>query len=392
MGVGAASRSGVARSCRSSSLEKGPSCRLLPRRDFQRICFASIDQRAGMWCYAIPTAALRPNESEFREIAACYFGMPSPIALQHVGQSIWSKRGTVRGVCDKYGEKLVSLQLSGDGWNTAHDFFKFALCEIFRDLKVSYLCEVFGLFSSLIPQGPRRGPLDADTVRAARERQGLVPDFKIDSASLSRRSGGIRGSSSTLAELKFIHLGTTRYPRVVTEDGRRCYAVAKRAREVGREMEASARKLDTIYGGHPPGADGPVFCRLRSFGPVLPLVVGHFGEWNVELSDMVKAVASDAAPKMAAMFGATSQRAALSSVLFFAQRSLSWAGLLANARLKLDRSVFVGPTWAAAARRREEGARTDDQSRARCRQGAEHYQSWGRSHAPAQHRQAGISV
>ena len=90
-------------------------------------------------------------------------------------------------------------------------------------------------------------------------------------------------------------------------------------------------------------------------------------------------------------FGAASQRAARSSILFFAKRSLSWAGLLANARLKLERSVFVGPTWAAAARRREEGARADDQSRARCREGAEHHRGWARSHAPAQRSQAGVS-
>jgi hypothetical protein len=365
--------------------------RLLPRRDFQRICFCSVDSQAGMWCYAIPTASFRPHEGEFREIAATYFGMPSPVASALDGQVIWSKRGTERGVCDKYGEKLVSLQLSGDGWNTAHDFFKFALCEVMRDLKVGFSCEVFGLFSSLIPQGPHRAPLDADTVRAARMRQGMVPDFKVESASLSHRFGGIRASSSTLAELKFIHLGATRYPRVVTADGRRCYAVAKRASRVGPEMEASARRLDTEFGGQQAGTDGPVLRRLRSFGPVLPLVVGHFGEWNEGLSDLVKAVADDAAPRMASLFGAASQRAARSSILFFAKRSLSWAGLLANARLKLERSVFVGPTWAAAARRREEGARADDQSRARCREGAEHHRGWARSHAPAQRSQAGVS-
>ena len=95
---------------------------------------------------------------EFREIVATYFGMPSPVASALDGQVIWSKRGTERGVCDKYGEKLVSLQLSGDGWNTAHDFFKFALCEVMRDLKVGFSCEVFGLFSSLIPDPAGTSP------------------------------------------------------------------------------------------------------------------------------------------------------------------------------------------------------------------------------------------
>ena len=252
---------------------------------------------------------------------------------------------------------------------------------------MSFDCEVFGLFSALIPQGPRRQALDEDTWRASRERQGLVPDFKIDCAHISEKGGfGIRGASSALAELKFIHLGVSRYPDSVVGGGRHCHGVSLRAREVQREMDSKAKVCDEFYGNTQPGDVGPVRQRLRSFGPTLPLVVGHFGEWNEGFQVLLSALAEDAAPRMAALFGASSQRAAKTSIHFFAKRQLAWAGLLANARLKLARSAYIGPTWAAAALRREQRAQADDQSRARCRDSAAHRASFasGFSHAPHQ--------
>ena len=330
---------------------------------------------SGMWLHAIPTASFRPSVDEFREIAAAYFGMPSPIASRFEGQPIYSAKGDQRGTCDKYGARLVSLQLAGDGWNTAHDYFKHALCEVLRDLKVDFSCEVFGLFSSLIPQGPRRSALDADTAAAARARQGLVPDFKIDSGSIGRKLLGASAISSFLAELKFIHLGTVRYPQSVTGRGKHRHAVFLRAGRVGPEMDAAARRCDVEFGGHPAGQDGPVLQRLRSYGGVVPLVVGHFGEWSSELSQMVTELAEEAAPRMAVLFGASSSRAAKSTIQFYARRSLVWAGCIANARLKASRSIYVGPTWAAAATRRQEAARSDDRAFARYRDAAASWHS-----------------
>ena len=306
------------------------------------------------------------------------------------GHTIWSKNGVARGICDKYGQQLVALQLAGDGWNTAHDSFKHALCQVLRDLRVEFDCEVFGLFSALIPQGPRRARLDDGSKRAAQKRQGMVPDFRIVAGSVAQRLG-IHAASSFLAELKFIHLGRARYPNRVVGVGRHREAVRLRAAKIGPEMLAHARRLDEEFGGHPVGQDGPVLQRLRSFGPVLPMVVGHFGEWNDELSHFVVAIGDDAAPRMADLFGASSQRAAKASILFFARRCLVWAGWLANARLKLGRSAYVGPTWASAAARRAEAARMDDQSDARCRDSAAHWTGLGVSQGPGAPRQAGVA-
>ena len=161
--------------------------------------------------------------------------------------------------------------------------------------------------------------------------------------------------------------------------GRHREAVKMRAALIDREMVDAARRCDVEFGGHPADQDGPVLQRLRSYGRVLPLVVGHFGEWNEELGRLVVALADDAAPRMAALFGASSQRSAKHVILFFARRSLVWAGCVANARLKLARSAYVGPTWAAAAIRRNEAARMDDQANERCRDSAAH---WSSRHRP----------
>ena len=216
-----------------------------------------------------------------------------------------------------------------------------------------------------------------------------MPDFKIDSGHVGRVLLGACAIGSFLAELKFIHLGTTRYPGSVTARGKHGHAVKLRASKVGPEMEAAARRCDVEFGGHPADQDGPVLQRLRSFGSVLPLVVGHFGEWNEELSRMVAALADDAAPRMAALFGVSSSRAAKNSILFFARRSLVWAGCIANARLKAARSIYVGPSWAAAAARRMDAARADDQANARYRDAAASWSAYsGQSPGVSPWRQA----
>ena len=80
---------------------------------------------------------------------------------------------------------------------------------------------------------------------------------------------------------------------------------------------------------------------------ILALVVGHFGEWSPDLVRLVLAMAQAAVPRVGrlySMLGAERAKAALASK---ARRDIAWAGLNANARLLLDRSVWVGPTFVA---------------------------------------------
>ena len=93
--------------------------------------------------------------------------------------------------------------------------------------------------------------------------------------------------------------------------------------------------------------------RLRSFGAIVGLVVGHWGEWNDGLERLLSAAADDAAPRMRALFGARTTRDSKGRCAWLFRREVAWAGLNANAALKLERAEFVGWDARTANERRQ---------------------------------------
>ena len=65
-----------------------------------------------------------------------------------------------------------------------------------------------------------------------------------------------------------------------------------------------------------------------------------------------------------AMFGARSDRDSKGRCAWYFRREVAWAGLNANARLKLERAQFVARSASAAAARRAESARQECARRA----------------------------
>ena len=100
--------------------------------------------------------------------------------------------------------------------------------------------------------------------------------------------------------------------------------------------------------------------------PWMRLVVGHFGEWNDGLELLLRAAANDAAPRMRALFDADSPRQSLGRCAFHFRREVAWAGLNANAALKLERAEFVGWDARSAAARRAGRAGSEHARRERC--------------------------
>ena len=286
---------------------------------YRRVVWCSVDKNAAVWVSSIPTRHLRAGPAEFREICAAYFGAPSPVASALAGQTIFGKDGTARGVCDEFGLKLASAKLDGR-WNIAHDKVKFAIATALDTLGVTYMTEVHGVFTPAIPP--------AAQARARRfmqgrqcgggpngQRQGLVPDFKID---IEQLAGAGAASTAALAEVKMLRCGSTAHAPVggstyptrggssVLDGHRR--AVHARAASIQNERERDARRIDERFCDTQPGDDGPVLRRLRSFGPIVGLVVGAFGEWNDGLERLLSVAVDDAAPRMRALFGAQSAR------------------------------------------------------------------------------------
>ena len=199
-----------------------------------------------------------------------------------------------------------------------------------------------------------------------------MPDFKIE---LERLVDGA-ASTAALAELKMLRCGSTAARPVggstyattgvhsVLSGHRR--AVARRAAAIQGERERDARRIDARFCGTQPGDDGPVLQRLRSFGPIVGLVVGHFGEWGVGLERLLSAAADDAAPRMRALFGARSNRDSKGRCAWLFRREVAWASLNANAALKVERAEFVGWDARTAGDRRAEQDRREWARRARC--------------------------
>ena len=314
---------------------------------------------------------------EFREICAAYFGAPSPVATRLENQAIYSGAGWQRAVCDKFGLKLASLNLDGR-FNRFHDEVKFAIAHSLDTLGVGYSAEVHGVFTPVIPpaaQADARRFMQRGREGAQRgQRQGLVPDFKIELERL------VDGASTTaaLAELKMLHAGRTASNPIggctysTRGDGTHCVltghrrAVHTRARKIQGERVNDARRIDARFCGTQPGDDGPVLGRLRSFGPIVGLVVGHFGEWNDGLERLVSLACDDAAPRMRALFGARSERDSRGRCAWLFRREVAWAVLNANAKLKIERAEFVGWDARTARARHAEEARREHARRQTC--------------------------
>ena len=343
---------------------------------YRRITWCSVDKNAAIWVSSIPTLHMRAGPAEFREICATYFGVPSPVASSLAGQLIYGKDGRRRGVCDEFGLVLVSAKLDGR-WNSAHDDVKFAIARALDLCGVDYMSEVHGVFTPVIPpaaQARARRAMQGHRCGGGPngQRQGLVPDFKI------ALEGLVDGAASTaaLAEVKMLRCGSTaarpvggstyatRGARSVLDGHRR--AVATRAAAIQGERERDARRIDGRFCDTQPDDDGPVLQRLRSFGPIVGLVVGHWAEWSAGLERLLSAAADDAAPRMRALFGARSNRDSKGRCAWLFRREVAWAALNANAKLKVERAEFVGWDARTAGERRAQQERRENSRRERC--------------------------
>ena len=142
---------------------------------------------------------------------------PSPACCNRVGERIG------RSTVDLYGDKVMAAQLPGDTWRIRHDTIKIELNRLMLWCSMRSTCEVFGLFSHLIPQE------GLNRLERGRARQGIVPDFLIE---LQSQTGG---KVSRLAELKVINCCPTRYsPRDKTK------AVNRRANLLQGEYKKKA--------------------------------------------------------------------------------------------------------------------------------------------------------
>ena len=225
------------------------------------------------------------------------------------------------------------------------------------ELGIDASTEVFGLFSPLIPPGPRRAPLDAGGAIARRTRQGLVPDLAMQLAP----DLGVDPDAPTrkqLGEVKVIHHCPSRYRANDNAPGVFGKAVARRAGLIPEEYQKSMRKVDTEFGATAAGDMGPCLRQLLAFGAIAAFAFRGAGEASPDLERWISAVASTSASRMRRLIGARTNIQARGCIAWRLRRRVGWAAFNAGASLKIDRCEFVGPGGHEAAQRRAAAARS----------------------------------
>lgn len=169
------------------------------------------------------------------------------------------------------------------------------------EARVEVDAEVLGLFRDVIPdQAMGQG----GQLETQRQRNGCIPDLQLGfQVSLDPRPADYHpcpgrrpavpqpgqpdhppqhapvlrtlpdgGVTRSLAELKIIGAGPSRYPRGTASS--RDKAANRRARLLPAEYRHKLSQIDATYSGTRPGEVGPCVARLESLGELLELVVG----------------------------------------------------------------------------------------------------------------------
>ena len=266
--------------------------------------------------------------------------MPSPVCRDRIGERVG------RAIVDEYGDHVMAAQIAGDTWRIRHDCIKTEINRLLMWSRMPSTCEVFGLFSHLIPQE------GLSRIESGRERQGMVPDFLIE---VQSETGG---KTRRLAELKVINCCPTRYP---LGDQRR--AVDRRANLLPNEYRRKAREADRVYGNHPNDVAGPVERKLLQYGDLMGLVVGAFSEGSQDLHELIQKLAESKVDALGLRRGREGTEEELGVVVGQIRRSLSTTFVRAQAQCLLARMNCVGPGYGQAAKRRQMAAAVEERMR-----------------------------
>ena len=320
------------------------------------------DKLSSQWLLALPGHDTLLTSEEFAECIAALLCLASPACALLVGQRVG------RTSVDRYGDSVMAARLAGDGWRRRHDAIKMRLFGLLRWAGIEVDCEVFNIFAGLIPQQ------GLSRLEQGRKRQGLVPDYRLR---VPARGEGVQVEELVLAELKVITSCPTRYqrnPRATVK------AVDRRASTLPREYTEKAKSIDTLYGGVPDGAVGPVQAKLHSFPPLRKWV---FGEASEDVHCLVHDLATSRAKFQQVLEGRQrwsrrSEEAEVAILTGQVRRVLSTEGVRSQARCLLDRLRGLGAGAAAAGRRRQWALQEEQRLR---RERMDHLLSLGQGHS-----------
>ena len=151
------------------------------------------DKLSAQWLLCLPGHDSTLTSEEFSQAFTALLCLPSPACADpmRLGDDVG------RRVVDRYGDNVVAQALQGDGYRRRHDELKKKLVELLRWAGIDVQCEVFNLFSGLIPQE------GLSRLERGCKRQCLVPDFllRVPSQAVGAAgAAGYSGNSSVLSQ------------------------------------------------------------------------------------------------------------------------------------------------------------------------------------------------
>lgn len=162
-----------------------------------------------------------------------------------------------------------------------------------------------------------------------------------------------------LGDVKTLHCGDA-YLKTRNHGTR---PVDTRANRVSKECVKDARELDQERNGVPEGTVGPVEAKLLSFGKVVGLVFGAFGEASDGVHALVRRLAGVAVQRGQHDLGWWGGRDRLSAMVWSLRRMVGMVAWRALVRLRLHRLRFVGTHGLQAAARRRAGVVVEEEWR-----------------------------
>ena len=316
------------------------------------------DKCAGRWLLAIPSPDLALTPPLFKEAISAHLLLPSP-AVREGG---WLGREVPGGggeVIDLHGDaNMNSSRIPGDSWRKIHDTVKQHVMAEAALAGIPSDCEVYGLFSNLLPAALTEV---GGELHMARARQGKVPDFRFLLPTPD-------GPNNCLAELKVISAGKTWFPRGTAGKG-----TERRADKLEAEYERTLRDLDVRFlgaaparAGHRDPPPGPLLSRFRALGGLEQgkLVAGPWGDLSPDFHNLLRkfAEARCAAMDRAAGWEGDSD-AFLGKLMGDTRRATSTVVVRSQAMCLLERISQLGPGARAAAQRRQATLRLEERRR-----------------------------
>ena len=238
--------------------------------------------------------------------------------------------------------------LVGDSWRWRHDEIKLCIVNMCNESKVRAEAEVFGQFRDLLP--PHLFEQGGD-LQFGRQRVGLTPDLLL-------RIPTPDGVGDRLGEVKVISAGVSRYPTGRTEK-----QADRRARELPGTYRRPLERLDQQVRGTAPGETGALVARLQSFGDLLCLVAGAWGDCSKDLHNLVQICAESKVEHLCRSTGRPELEGQLSVIVSQYRRLLSTCIVRAQAQCLISRIGVTSPQAREAARRREVAGRLERQLR-----------------------------